>query len=59
LRTQISGSSEQSANDLRRVLYGLYAILKLHLAKDEELYTPLLELHLSDEEAHGLISPNG
>jgi hemerythrin-like domain-containing protein len=54
LRTQTSGSSEQNANDLRRVLYGLYAVLKLHLAKEEEIFTPLLDQHLNDEEAHRL-----
>jgi len=54
LRTQTSESSEQNANDLRRVLYGLYAVLKLHLAKEEEIFTPLLDQHLNDEEAHRL-----
>jgi iron-sulfur cluster repair protein YtfE (RIC family) len=45
----------EKAKDLRRVLYGLYAVVKLHLAKEEELYAPLLERYLSEEEAHGLL----
>lgn len=40
---------------LRRVLYGLYAIIKLHLAKEEELYLPLLETRLSAEEGERLV----
>lgn len=36
----MSASDEQV---LRRVLYGLYAIIKLHLAKEEELYLPCLK----------------
>ncbi len=29
--------------DLRRTLYGLHAILRLHFAQEEEQYLPLLE----------------
>lgn len=47
-----STSDEQA---LRRVLYGLYAILKLHLAKEEEIYVPLLEARLQPEEVDHLI----
>jgi iron-sulfur cluster repair protein YtfE (RIC family) len=43
----VSESNEQA---LRRVLYGLYAIIKLHLAKEEEIYLPLLEARLGTEE---------
>src|SRR5206468_8890533 len=38
--------SESDEKALRRVLYGLYAITKLHLAKEEEIYLPLLEARL-------------
>jgi len=31
------------AQALRRVLYGLYALLKVHFAKEEEIYLPLLD----------------
>lgn len=48
----VSPSDEQA---LRRVLYGLYAILKLHLAKEEEIYVPLLEARLQTEETHHLV----
>ena len=44
----LSQSDEQA---LRRVLYGLYAIIKLHLTKEEEIYVPLLEARLQPEEA--------
>lgn len=40
---------------LRRILYGLYAIIKLHPAKEEEIYLPLLEARLYLEEADHLV----
>jgi hypothetical protein len=43
------GLTPSIANDLRRVLYGLYAVLGLHFAKGEEEYIPLLDAHLSPE----------
>jgi iron-sulfur cluster repair protein YtfE (RIC family) len=48
----LNKSDEQA---LRRVLYGLYAIIKLHLAKEEEIYLPLLEARLQPEEADRLV----
>ena len=53
LKMQISGKSvsESQEKDLRRVLYGLYAIIKLHLAKEEEIYLPLLDARLTPDEA--------
>jgi hypothetical protein len=42
-------------NALRRVLYGLYAVVKLHFAKEEELYLPLLEAQLNEEEMRDLL----
>lgn len=36
---------------LRRVLYGLYAIVSLHFAKEEEVYLPILDAGLSADEA--------
>jgi iron-sulfur cluster repair protein YtfE (RIC family) len=50
--TPISESNEQA---LRRVLYGLYAIIKLHLAKEEEIYLPIVEARLPAEEVNGLV----
>lgn len=32
-----------NANAVRRVLYGLYALLKLHFAKEDAIYLPLVE----------------
>lgn len=39
------------AQALRRVLYGLYALVSLHFAKEQEIYAPILEKSLSTEEA--------
>lgn len=44
----------EQASDLRRVLYGLYALIKIHLIKEEELYLPLLDSKLSPEESFDL-----
>jgi iron-sulfur cluster repair protein YtfE (RIC family) len=38
-------------NELRRVLYGLYALVSLHFAKEEEVYLPLLDRELTAAEA--------
>ena len=50
--TAVSEADEQA---LRCVLYGLYAIIKLHLAKEEEIYLPILEARLPDSEVNGLV----
>lgn len=47
--------SESDEQALRRVLYGLYAIIKLHLAKEEEIYLPILEARLPAEEVGSLV----
>lgn len=39
---------------LRHVLYGLSTLVAVHFAKEEELYLPLLDTHLSREEARHL-----
>jgi iron-sulfur cluster repair protein YtfE (RIC family) len=39
------------AQSLQRVLYGLYALLKLHFAKEEEVYLPILDRKLTPESA--------
>ncbi|MFZ2095344.1 MAG: hemerythrin domain-containing protein [Anaerolineales bacterium] len=36
---------------LRRVLYSLYTLVKLHFAKEEEIYLPLLDAKLTTGEA--------
>jgi hypothetical protein len=45
------GLSSQNFKALQRVLYGLYALVKVHFAKDEEAYLPILEERLTAEEA--------
>jgi hypothetical protein len=39
---------------LRRILYGLYALVKVHLIEEEEIYLPLLEERLTEEEIQEL-----
>jgi len=39
------------AQALQRVLYGLYALLKVHFAKEEEVYLPILDRSLSADAA--------
>jgi hemerythrin-like domain-containing protein len=39
------------ASGLREVLYGLYHLVKVHFAKEEEVYLPILEERLTPEEA--------
>lgn len=36
---------------LRRVLFGVYALLKVHFAKEEEVYLPILDRRLTPEAA--------
>ena len=48
-------STESDEQAMRRILYGLHTIIKLHLAKEEELYLPILEAHLHAEEMDRLI----
>ena len=52
-RSQLSITFEQ-ARALRRVLYGLYVLVKVHFAKEEEVYLPLLDSKLTAEEAHAM-----
>ncbi len=39
----------ETARALRRVLYGLYALVKVHFAKEEEVYLPILDARLTPE----------
>ncbi|HAT43916.1 MAG TPA: hypothetical protein DCS90_02335 [Ktedonobacter sp.] len=49
--TSMSASQEQA---LRRVLYGLSAVVTVHFAKEEEVYLPILDARLIADEAHQL-----
>lgn len=46
---------ESDEKALRRVLYSLSAIIKLHLAKEEEIYLPIFEARLPAEEVDHLV----
>lgn len=57
LRSHIAGHTpgELQAKSLRRILYGLEAIVRLHFTKEEELYLPVLEEGLEQDEADQLV----
>lgn len=46
--------TDAQAGSLRRVLYGLYALVKVHFAKEEEVYLPILDQRLSPEAANDM-----
>ena len=41
-------------DDLRRLLYGLYTLVKVHFAKEEEVYLPLLDARLAPQDAEAM-----
>lgn len=49
--TVVTTSQERS---LRRVLYGVYGLVKVHFAKEEEVYLPILDAYLTPETASEL-----
>ena len=53
LKKGISGATlnAEQVKSLRRVLYGVYALVKLHFAKEEEVYLPILDQRLTPESA--------
>ncbi len=53
LRLQIQGAalSAEQVNSFRRVLYGLYTLVKVHFFKEEEVYLPLLDSQSKPKEA--------
>ena len=53
LKKDIRGAALTSAQaqSLRRVLYGVYALVKVHFAKEEEVYLPILDQRLTPESA--------
>lgn len=56
LRSQLGNEPLEESQErvLRRVLYGLSALVAVHFAKEEEVYLPLLDTRLSPEEAKSL-----
>lgn len=53
-RLAYSDIDDDLARELRRVLYGLHALVNVHFAKEEEIYLPLLDTRLTPEEARTL-----
>lgn len=51
--------TETQERQLRRILYGLYALVQLHFNKEEEIYLPLLDAQLSPEEGQALFASMG
>jgi iron-sulfur cluster repair protein YtfE (RIC family) len=46
--------SPENYKPLQRVLYGVYALVKVHFAKEEEVYLPILDERLSPEQARDM-----
>ena len=55
---QLAGAplSNEHMKALRRVLYGLYALVGVHFAKEEEIYLPLLDAQLTADEAQRMFA---
>jgi iron-sulfur cluster repair protein YtfE (RIC family) len=53
LRSHLVGTSMSASQEraLRRVLYGLSAVVTVHFAKEEEIYLPILDASLTAGEA--------
>jgi len=49
-----TGPGPEDLTDLRRLLYGLDAILRLHMAQEEELYLSLGDEHPDADHDHGV-----
>jgi uncharacterized protein (DUF2249 family)/hemerythrin-like domain-containing protein len=52
----IGGADAAQTAELRRLAYGLHALVTVHFAKEEEVYLPLLDAHLSAHEARELFA---
>ncbi len=53
LKERLNGEalSLEQTKSLRRVLYGVYGLVKVHFAKEEEVYLPILDQRLTPESA--------
>jgi hemerythrin-like domain-containing protein len=51
--------SAEQVHELRRILYGLYALVKVHFAKEEEVYLPILDERLSEADADAMFAAMG
>ena len=56
LKKGLTGATLTAAQSksLRRVLYGVYGLVKVHFAKEEEVYLPILDRRLSPEAARDM-----
>ncbi len=56
LRSQLTAAplAVEQIHAFRRVLYGLYTLVKVHFAKEEEVYLPLLDAKLTPEAARDM-----
>ncbi len=52
-----TGPGPEDLTDLRRLLYGLDAILRLHMAQEEELFLSFADEHAPDEAAEDAARP--
>ncbi len=50
LKETESGRDPLRDKALRRILYGLHVLVGVHFAKEEEVYLPLLDARMSEEE---------
>lgn len=50
-RLSVGGLENGEERELKMVLYGLYAVVTLHLQKEEDAYLPVLEARLSPKQA--------
>ncbi|HWL35551.1 MAG TPA: hemerythrin domain-containing protein [Frankiaceae bacterium] len=50
------GAGPDRVRAVQRLLYGLYAVLRLHFAKEEEVYLPLLDAALTPAEASAMFA---
>ncbi len=58
VRTELGAGAigEEPARALRRLLYGLHALVSVHFAKEEEVYLPLLDAGLTPEAAREMFA---
>jgi iron-sulfur cluster repair protein YtfE (RIC family) len=61
-RQQLASAStidDALANGLRSVLYGLHHLVRVHFAKEEEVYLPILDERLTAEQAAAMFATMG
>ncbi|HEY1354418.1 MAG TPA: hemerythrin domain-containing protein [Ktedonobacteraceae bacterium] len=51
---EATGPDQEQERALRLLLYGLFTLLTVHMAKEEEIYLPLLDARLTSREASRL-----